>query len=469
MRGTHSSEAISALRVAASLGAIAIGLAACATSTHPGAPLAPVASCLIGTAPRNGGDTLSVAVTAPVDWAHAPEATNPAERLAFAQTYETLIDVDCEGRARPGLAALWTLDLTRTRITLSLRKGARFWSGKPATASEIVAAWGATAARSTSSARLAREIVRGTTILDDHTLTVSLPDTAWLVLADPALAVYEPQSTSAWPEGTGPYRIAERPAALLLGGFVLTPVAPAFDPYLVSRRVPSGDPRDAIDAGSDVLVTDDPVAVSYATARGDLVAVPLPWTRTYVLAVPNATPRIASVLLRADFESSALRASLAHDAVHVEARGAQPYWWEDGRVCSATHDSLPATPAADGRSNRVVYRRDDGIARGLAERLVALDPRSVAAGLTADDFARALRDGGEMAYVLDLPRVFLSSCNDVGELLSQAPWLASGAGAETRLVPLIDTRETAIVRRDRVSATVDWRGTLHFSDAGTRP
>jgi hypothetical protein len=74
-----------------------------------------------------------------------------------------------------------------------------------------------------------------------------------------------------------------------------------------------------------------------------------------------------------------------------------------------------------------------------------------------------------MAYVLDLPRVFLSSCNDVGELLSQAPWLASGAGAETRLVPLIDTRETAIVRRDRVSATVDWRGTLHFSDAGTRP
>jgi hypothetical protein len=116
-----------------------------------------------------------------------------------------------------------------------------------------------------------------------------------------------------------------------------------------------------------------------------------------------------------------------------------------------------------------VYRRDDGVARGLAERLVALDPRSVAAGLAADDFARALRDGGEMAYVLDLPRVFLSSCDDVGVLLSQAPWLAIGAGAEARLVPLIDTRETAIVRRDRVAASVEWRGTLYFSDAGSRP
>jgi hypothetical protein len=250
---------------------------------------------------------------------------------------------------------------------------------------------------------------------------------------------------------------------------VLAPVAPAFDAYLVSRRVPSGDPRDAIDAGSDVLVTDDPVAVSYATARGDLVAVPLPWTRTYALAVPSAAPSIASVLLRADSGSSALRTSLARDAVRVEARAAQPDRWDDGRVCGATVDSLPATPAADGHSNRVVYRRDDGVARGLAERLVALDPRSVAAGLAADDFARALHDGGEMAYVLDLPRVLLSSCNDVGELLSQAPWLASGAGSDSRLLPLIDTRESAIVRRDRVSATVDLRGTLHFSDAGSRP
>ncbi|HEY7236300.1 MAG TPA: ABC transporter substrate-binding protein [Gemmatimonadaceae bacterium] len=453
---------MSPLRNAASLGVFAFSLLACATSAHPNATVAPVASCVIGAAPRNGGDTLSVAVLAPVDWAHVPEPTNAAERLAFAQTYETLIDVDCDGRARPALAASWTLDLTRTRITVSLRKGARFWSGKPVTAGDVLAAWRETGARSMSSARLAREIAGGTTIVDDHTLIVSLPDTAWLVLADRTLAIYEPQSIAGWPEGSGPYRIAERSADLPPGGFMLTPVAPAFDPYLVSRRVPSGDPRDAIDAGSDVLVTDDPVAVSYAIARANLVAVPLPWTRSYALAVPREAP----ALLQPDSDSAALRVSLARDAVHVEARAAQPpYWWD---ACSASPDSLPATPTADGRSNRVVFRRDDSVARALAERLVALDPRSVAAGLSADDFARALRDGGDLAYVLDLPRVSLSPCVNVGDLRAAAPWLVSG-GADARLLPLIDTRESAIVRRDRVSATVDWRGTLHFSHASSRP
>jgi hypothetical protein len=57
----------------------------------------------------------------------------------------------------------------------------------------------------------------------------------------------------------------------------------------------------------------------------------------------------------------------------------------------------------------------------------------------------------------------------LGELRSAAPWLAKGAGADTQIVPLIDTRETAIVNRQRVSATVDWLGTLHFGGAGSRP
>jgi len=452
---------------AAPIAAIAVGLAAC-SSVRRGATVAPAASCVIGAAQRNSGDTVSLATMAPVDWAHVPEPANAAERLVFAQAYETLIDVDCDGRARPGLASSWTLDLTRTRITLSLRNGALFWSGKPVTAGDVVAAWRATAARSVASARLARELARGTTVVDDHTLIVSLPDTAWLVLADRTLAIYEPPSAPGWPEGSGPYRIAQQAADSLPGGLVLTPVASSSDPYLVSRRVTSADPRDAIDAGSDVLVTDDPVAVSYAAARASLVAVPLPWSRTYVLAVPRA-PKLAPVLLQTDSQSLALRASLAHDAVHAEARAAQsPYWWDDARACRAIPDSLPAPVPADHNSNRVVYLRDDRIARGLAERLVALDPHTVAAALAADDFARALRDGGELAYVLDLPRVSLSSCNDVGELRSAAPWLLSG-GAEARLLPLTDTRETAIVNRHRVSATVDWLGALHFSDAGSRP
>ena len=403
---------------------------------------------------------------APVDWSHVPEPTNAAERLVFAQAYETPIDVDCEGRARPGLAASWTLDATRTRITLSLRNGARFWSGNVVTASEVLAAWRATAQRSPSSARLARAIASGTTVVDERTLLVSLPDTAWLVLADPVLAIYEPQASAPVPDGSGPFRPAEQSVSTAPGAFVLTPTVAAIDPNLLIRRTPSADPRDAIDAGADLIITADPTAVSYAISHANLAAIPLPWTRTYVLALPDASSNIGEMFRGPD----SLRSSLARDAVRAEARAAQsPQWWEDSTACLAMLDSRPATGAADRRANRVVYRRDDPTARGLAERLVALDARSVAAGLAPDDFARALRDGGDVAYVVDLPRASLSSCDDRFALHSSAPWLASTGTGAAKLVPLIDTRETAIMKRDRVSATVDWSGILHLGSVGARP
>ena len=449
-------------------GAIAIAAAACSSSSpRPAPPSTPVASCVIGAAHPVAGDTLSIATPAPVDWSHVPVSTNAAEQLAFPQLYETLIDVDCEGRARPGLAASWTLDATKTRVTLSLRRDAMFWSGKPLTADDVLAAWRRTAAQPTSSARLARAIASGSTAIDDHTLIVSLPDTAWLVLASPTLAVYEQQATARWPEGSGPYRITEQSPP---GGFQLMPIASDAAPYLLSAGVPNGDPRDAIDAGVDVLVTGDPTAVAYAAARANHAAVPLPWSRTYTLALPGGASMIASALQRPDSEAATVRGSLAYDAVRAEARAAQPpYWWDGSPTCATNLDSLPGARAASGRSNRVVYRRDDAIARGLAERLVALDRHAVAAGLSPNDFARALRAGGELAYVLDLSRASFSPCDDLRELWSSAPWLAAGHGDDVRLLPLIDTRESAIVNGNRVSATVDWNGILHFAQREQRP
>ena len=404
-----------------------------------------------------------LATGGPIDRAHVPAGTNAAERLAFAQVYETLIDVDCDGTARPGLAASWTFDATRTRVTLTLRDGARFGKGKPVGAGDVLAAWQATAAGPSPSAPLAREIARGTTVIGDHTLLVSLPDTDWLVLADRALAVYEPESADEFPSGSAPYRIAESSPAQL----VLVPSAPSSDPYLLIRRFASGDPRDAIDAGADVVVTGDPAIIAYAATRANLMAAPLPWTRTYALLLSGAAPRLVQLFRRPDSEVAVLRSSLAHDAVHAEARAAQPpYWWDGRGSCGAVLDTLRATPASGERTNRVVYRRDDGIARGLAERLVALDKSTVAVGLSPDAFARALAEGGDLAYVLDLPRASLSPCEDLRALRSAVPLLMSGDSAQAKLVPLIDTRETAMLKRLRVSATVDWRGTLRFGSVG---
>src|SRR5690348_11376759 len=114
-RGTRPRHTISALGNVTLLGALAVGLAAC-SSSRPGVPVAPVASCVIGAAQPAAADTIVLATTTPIDQLRVPEATNTGERLVFAQVYQTLIDVDCDGRAQPALAASWTLDATKTRV-----------------------------------------------------------------------------------------------------------------------------------------------------------------------------------------------------------------------------------------------------------------------------------------------------------------------------------------------------------------
>jgi hypothetical protein len=398
---------------------------------------------------------------------HAPTPTSSAERFVFAQAYETLINVDCEDREYPGLARSWTTDATKTRVTLVLRDDARFWNGEPLGARDVVAAWRTTGAASADSGQLARRLADATTIVDDRTLIVSLPDTERLVLAEPALAVYRPAIGAVWPLGSGPYRVAESAMDLAPGRLALIPVAP-HTPRLAIRSAP--DARDAIDAGVDVLLAADQVAASYAAARSDLATLPLPWQRTYALAVPSRSPAVVTELLSAPDSAAAFRASLARDAVRADAREAAPEWWTGIRGCEL-HQPPGAMSPPDGgrRPRRIVYRGDDHVARELAARLVAVGRRATATPLAPAEFDRALRAGGEVAYVVGLPRSSLAPCRDLAALVSSAPWLGTGGTVADALIPLVDTRERAIVKRDRVSATVDWDGTLKIAGAASRP
>src|SRR5205814_477497 len=83
--------------------AAACGGAAPRGELPPPAPaLAPSdTACLIAAGRPASRDTVAIALTDPVDPAHAPLPRNVAERFVFAQLYETLVRVDCQGRVLP--------------------------------------------------------------------------------------------------------------------------------------------------------------------------------------------------------------------------------------------------------------------------------------------------------------------------------------------------------------------------------
>lgn len=438
-------------------------LAGCATPSRPAAP-APRSSCAIVASETSPAESIAVATPLPIA-AGTTTPSNAAERFIDAQAYETLVGVDCEGQAYPGLAQSWIRDETKTRVTLTLRAGAHFWNGDPLSARDVVAAWRAS--------EVARRIADATTVVDDRTLTVSLPDTAWLVLATPALAISRPRAGARWPEGSGPYRLTEPAMDAAPGRLTLIPSDNRSAPRIVIRPGQGADARDAIDAGVDVLVGADAAAVRYAGTRPELASIPLPWLRTYALAVPSRAPRtVADVLSSSGDSAGSFRASLARDAVRAEARpAAGGGWWSDVEGCESSRPNQPVPNGASQRQARIAYRADDQVARELADRLVALGRHAVATPLSPSEFARSLRNGGELAYIVAIPRVSLAPCHDVAGLLSIAPWL-SDAGARVAsdaITPLVDTRERAIVNRARVSATIDWDGALRLGRTPARP
>jgi hypothetical protein len=73
--------------------------------------------------------------------------------------------------------------------------------------------------------------------------------------------------------------------------------------------------------------------------------------------------------------------------------------------------------------------------------------------LDAAAFETSVRGGTERAYVVGLPRQSLAPCRD-------ASMWPEGA----RLLPLIDTRAYAIVRKGAPPLTVDWDGTIRVAE-----
>ncbi len=251
------------------------------------------------------------------------------------------------------------------------------------------------------------------------------------------------------------------------------------------RSIDATAARDALDGGVDLLVTDDPVIVSYATHNDKLLTLPLPWDRTYVVLTLESARLDVSATLRLTL------ADLLAEAVRADSRIAErPFWWESSHQCTAPVATRPMRSPARA-SSRVVYQSGDRVAQGVAERLVALagsrsargedsvlgtllptlsqtGARATAAALSQSAFAAALHAGDDLAYVLPLPRFTVAPCQEFAMLLRAAPWLQSEqTGHSLPVIPLIDTRSHAIVRRGRLGLSVDADGSLRLLDGAS--
>jgi hypothetical protein len=404
-----------------------------------------------------------VAVDGPVDPRHVPHPSNDAERLVFAQLYATLINIDCSGRIYGGLAESWLRDTVRGRWVFSLGSDARFSDGRPVTATDVVRSW--------------QRAGIWAAALGPSTLVVPLEDVPGLEptrFALPDLAVWD--ESDGWPLGTGPYRPSSPRSD---GTLTLVPVATGNSlPPLEIVPSPSGDPRDLLDGDVDVMVTSRSSAIDYAEAMPEFSSVPLPWTKTYVVASPAFSPGEVPADPREWVDQ-------LRDAVRIESRvSAPPFWWQETAACRTV---APANLSASVRFPRIVTSSDDEIAIDLAARLVALaqsppvgppereamasvlgplvDLRStlVVAVLQPDDFRPVLEAGRDVAYVLAVPSREYASCGALAELRETAPWLDVQS-----IVPLLDTRARAIIRHDAGTLTTDWDGTLRFGGNAIR-
>lgn len=500
------------------------------------------ASCLPAGAPGAGssGDTLTVSAPGPI----GPRAggSSPARRMARRHLRGTLVRVDCAGRVRPGLAASW-----------DRRDGGRRWlfrlqgkeGGPGGTASgsrdprragdggglpsapQIVRAWqrahvGGGRGRP-SPLEGASAAATGPRTLE---VTLDRPHASPGLFAGPRFAVGG-AGAAGRSLAAGSHRLEAPPPedGPGSGAFRLAPRG-TDGPHLsvlphATPGWPRGpEPRDLLDRGVDLLVTRDAATLGYARTLEAYRTAPLPWHRTYVLAVPAGDPAgpAPATGARADRGPAApgappgggeadagLRRALARDAVPVEARAARPpHWWTaaceapgetTGRRGAPAGDPTPAAsgsgaarpvPHRGGAAPRLVYPAGDPVARSLASRLGALAGSGAAqedgsgpvrsalaalgggtvpvraVGLEGEEWRAALLDGGEAGYLIPLPRRALAPCAARERVRRRIPWIG---GAGTRVVPLVDTRPRLVLRRGVAGVALDWDGVPRLAGA----
>ncbi|MBK8167146.1 MAG: hypothetical protein IPK64_14495 [bacterium] len=377
----------------------------------------------------------------------APVPRNRAERVVFAQLYETLVRVGCDGTASPGLAEHWSCGADSSIWVFTLREEAKTWDGQRVTALDVWRSWQENRAAPVDDGgspwNWFDPRTGSVSVLDTRRLAVRLPEPQRrfpLLLAHPATAVAVRRAGWTWPLGSGPCRLtatdgAPRPL-LRCRPNPDHPRAPTWD-SLVFRVLPGRLAAEsaAAEAPPDLVWTRDLAAVQRFLARPEWRARALPWDRTLLLVCPPALARDRA----AAWSAAAAGLVPERDVVTVSARrwealtlpeaAAQRCPQLSGPVAAARGDvgeALAATLAASPVT--VAFPQDDPAARDLAARLVQLAGGPArAVPLSAAAAATALHRGEACALVVPVPQSYADGCLQMAALLGRAAWLQDAA------------------------------------------
>ncbi|MCH7547926.1 MAG: hypothetical protein IH969_00040 [Candidatus Krumholzibacteriota bacterium] len=457
--------------------------------------------CDILEVPENAADSIQVALLGAFEPGY-PWARTMGERLLTRHCYETLVTIDCSGDVRPALAASWRREKGGGRWRFELRRNARFWDGTPVTAYDVATSW--------ENAMTLDTTIDSVRVLDDRVLHVFPEQRSREVphaLASPMFAVVKPSPTSYWFLGTGPYALDSETSGSPQVRHSVT-VRPAFGrkrPVIRFIETSEEEVRDMLERGIDLIITDDPDGIDYATSRSQYTTRALSWDRTYVLL---STTRVAKLGAGEPVGevTPEFTESLARDAVRVDARGSDlPVWWDDVGRCAVADDASQNVepppvwryqdPERDDNLDvdtpplhcpHILFDEGDPVARDLAERIVALaatapdassdaqaiadvipglDSRITARAVGETTLARSLERGQDFAYIVATMRRPVDPCYEARQWLRRAPWLGlDGAGLSRAVIPLVDVRSHVIARTGRFGLSVDGYGNVLVVD-----
>jgi hypothetical protein len=408
--------------------------------------------------------------------------------LVFRQAYETLVRLDCDGHAVPGLAAEWEGSEAGRVWIFRLRPGASYWDGSPVSPADVRKCWEGTAALESSPDRVgpwrwaSPESVR---TLEDGRIVIGLTRSAGaepILFAHPALAVGRRNGEGSWPLGTGAYRIADRSSAWDVS---LSP-NPRRSPETAGRNDLSfsvylgSDPRDFLER-TDLTLLRSRATIEFAEGVRSFTTIPLAWSRLTLVVLGE--PEKAAAMVP---DWSGFRRELAEQVVESDARpaGATDEDWMNAQACRLEAPGRPGTTGLAewaGGTFRVAHRDEDADAGRVAARLVGLwpsgTPSPVAIGLGAPAFLGSLQSGNSWAYIVSLRRSFPEPCFDVAGLVDSIGWLRCRAGGcegnghalldlERAGTPLLVSRDHLALRHGVTGIRQDWDGTVLLDRAG---